>query len=267
MLFSDLQNCCSEETTIKAVEVVLKQDIHFFYECEHGIKDTQIDVSPVFVRHSPFSLDRPVNNKIELEDALNIITTTNYKSFYVRSGQNGGAGHFRYLYFCDNQDAWIMYSSPTNQYVFADQNGITEQAVNDLVVAYADSGSNAGAYKLYVQAITPDVARALANFIYDARVGEQGEDTAIEKLYSTETHQALYPQLLTERPKADKQPTQPSQAYSVQNILLAGTAAVALILAAALESWFLLMVAIAALTTIIVTEYLSTPTPPLMPRI
>jgi hypothetical protein len=179
---------CAEAMLSHAASLVLQKNIHFIYE-DH-VSDDQVDLSDSFM----FSDDNEKQfwycgtNHNALEEQLLELDIT--KVYFLRTGTNGGAGHWQTLYFDESTNGWINYSTPTNNYQLTQDAKLSEQGLG-LISTHASWGPSQGQYAfLLVEASEMNLINA-SNFLYDFRV--DGYENALENLFKI--HDDFYPHL------------------------------------------------------------------------
>ena len=179
-------NTCAEETIKKAFELVLSKQIGFNQAL--ALNDIQIDFNPVFLVHEGIStLFFTGHNQIDL--AKSIATLDKSKSYFLRTGIIGGAGHWQLMYFAKNLSHWLVFSSETSNYSCTYPDGsLTDTAIGALIVSNSRYGwgNNVGQYAISLQEATPDRVKAVANFIADVRCSTSDplDDQALLNLYA-----------------------------------------------------------------------------------
>lgn len=174
-----LNQNCAENMLEKAAEL-LGWHIQFDYEVED---DCQVDLGPAFVdieSHFVYSGADREKLKTDLEGIL----ANPDQMFFCRMGTNGGAGHWSLVFYDEQIENWVMYSSPTNCFSLFDKKGkLTERAAGCLITKgkTAKWGTENGAYSIQLTPVDLPLLKRASNFLYDFKT--QGEDVAIEKFY------------------------------------------------------------------------------------
>lgn len=176
---------CAEMMLKKAAQLVLKQDLDFIYNRE--IPDLQVDITPAFL----FTEDRQKqfwtsgSSKERLEADLKKLNKDTV--YFLRTGTNGGAGHWQTLYFDFSRQSWITYSSDKNNYLLTHNDQLTLDG-EMLLSPFAKWGTQSGQYAFLLVEASPENLIHSSNFLYDYRM--HGEDIAIEK--AVEQRSTLY---------------------------------------------------------------------------
>ncbi|WED41987.1 hypothetical protein [Legionella cardiaca] len=166
---------CAEAMIIKAAQLVLKRNIQFQYS--KITPDSQVDISPAFL----FSEDKEKqywisgDKKQNLENDLKKLDKN--KVYFLRTGTNGGPGHWQTLYFDKAQNGWIIYSSEINNIQLTQGNSLTQRGLG-LLSPFAKWGHAQGEYCLLLVKASPKNIINAANYLYDYRMfGEENAET------------------------------------------------------------------------------------------
>ena len=194
---------CAEQMLIAATKHCLNQTIHFQYPGK--VNDSQIDISDALIL-CPDAQRRLLFSGYEAQALVADLGRLNQKkTYFLRTGKNGGAGHYQLIYFKPEENIWYCYSSENNQFSVTTTGGkLSTEAANRLLSKHAPWGSATGEYSfLIIEASAENLIRA-ANFIYDVRT--QGLEQAQLAAFSTELN--FYPQLITasHSPKPNRLP-------------------------------------------------------------
>ncbi|WP_416430914.1 hypothetical protein [Piscirickettsia salmonis] len=121
---------CAELTLEKAAELILGLEIAFSYD--EIVAAGQIDISPAFM-HDNTAQSRVLTSGYSVDSLKqDIAALDKNKAYFVRSGQNGGPGHWSLLHYQGH--GWQMYSSPTNLYPLMNaEGGLTPLAEAHLI--------------------------------------------------------------------------------------------------------------------------------------
>jgi len=165
---------CAEVMFIKAAGLVMNQNLNFQYDEE--IPDVQVDLGPAFML-SPDEEKKMWHSgkkKETLEADLNKLDKG--KVYFLRTGANGGAGHWQNLFFDNKKNGWMVYSNEANNYQLTENNILTEQG-KDLLAIHATWGPANGQYAfLIVEASKQNLINGV-NYLYDFRT--LGADAAM----------------------------------------------------------------------------------------
>ena len=186
------QNTCSEDTIERAFQLVLKQPIQFSYDKTEN--DDQIDISPVFMRFGEGRSDIWTSGHSESALLADFSKLDEEKSYFMRVGQGGGAGHYQLLSFDNKEQGWRGFSSKTNQVLFAHHGAMTDAGKAGLMTrgSTAKWGTQQGQYSILIQEATPERIIAAANFVQDYRMAPLNpEDTALTNLFAREGYPEL----------------------------------------------------------------------------
>ena len=178
----ELQQNCIEQTIIKAAER-LGVRINFDYADDANVNDSQIDISEVLLAaniDSVLLIDGKSAESLQAE----IAPYLNDKSavYIVRTGTNGGPGHYRTLYHDTEKQCWVMYSSPRNHYDMTDRQGKFTSAAGDLVVKHGKWGGAFGEYFIQLARVHSNFLVMARQFIFDTRIN--GHARALDNLYN-----------------------------------------------------------------------------------
>ncbi|WP_133130093.1 hypothetical protein [Legionella yabuuchiae] len=187
---------CAEVMLIKATQLVMSVRLQFQYE--QDIQDSQIDISSAFL----FSPDEQKqlwhsgNEKEKLEHDLKKLDKNNV--YLLRTGTNGGAGHWQTLYFDKTRHGWINYSTEVNNYQLTENDRLSERGTG-LLSPFAKWGADHGQYAFLLVEASPQNLIKAANYLYDYRT--LGQDQAEEK--SWERQENFYAALKAEEDACD----------------------------------------------------------------
>ena len=174
---------CAEQMLINIAQRSLNITLSFNYPMP--IDDAQLDISAAWVTSPDEQKKVWTSGKSEatLLDDLNKLDRD--KTYFLRTGQNGSAGHYQMLYFDNTSNTWQSFSSKNNHYPVTSPTGkLTEQAKSNLLSQYANWGMENGQYSmLVVEASEQNIIRA-ANFIYDCRT--KNPEDALEQTFTRE---------------------------------------------------------------------------------
>ena len=176
------QQACAENAIEKAFSVVMSRNIEFNHDRSES--DQQIDIGPVYMVYAGEGKNWTSGNKKEALLA-DFMALDKKKSYFMRSGQVGSAGHHQLLSFDLRADGWRGYSSEANQTLYTRGNGLTEEAEGSLMTnsLTARWGTLDGEYMIALQEATPERIIAAANYVHDCRMAG-GEEKAVENLYN-----------------------------------------------------------------------------------
>jgi len=144
------------------------------------IADIQIDLFTFF------GIKTTERNRLEYfgkseEELLTGLTTLNPDSLYfLRTGQNGGAGHYQLLYL--ENSSWHVYSSPTNHYILTDNNGNITEKGESLLRPFGTWGEQQGQYRYALTMATEDIILGVIDYIINLRI--HSLEYALQKLFS-----------------------------------------------------------------------------------
>lgn len=144
------------------------------------IADIQIDLFTFF------GIKTTERNRLEYfgkseEELLTGLTTLNQDSLYfLRTGQNGGAGHYQLLYF--ENSSWHVYSSPTNHYILTDKNGNITEKGESLLRPFGTWGEQQGQYRYALTMASEDIILGVIDYIINLRI--HSLEYALQKLFS-----------------------------------------------------------------------------------
>lgn len=174
---------CAEQMLMNIAQHSLNITLSFDYPMP--IDDVQLDISAAWVTSPDEQKKIWTSGKSEamLLDDLNKLDRD--KTYFLRTGQNGSAGHYQMLYVDNTSNTWQSFSSQNNHYPVTSTTGkLTEQAKSNLLSQYANWGMENGQYSmLVVEASEQNIIRA-ANFIYDCRT--KSPDYALEQTFMRE---------------------------------------------------------------------------------
>jgi len=152
--------------------------------------DDQIDISPVFLDSDGASLKW--DNIFDEESMIeNFELLDKGKTYFMRTGQTAGAGHYQLLYFKEEKEKkrWFLFSTITNQGYCTDKDGrLTIERGQSLKVAQKEKcGDGEGQYSILLQEVTVKTIIAALYFISDYRMhngsSNERDAHATQKLY------------------------------------------------------------------------------------
>ncbi|WP_094091616.1 hypothetical protein [Legionella clemsonensis] len=162
---------CAEAMLIKAAQLVLKKNVQFQYS--KVTQDVQVDISPAFL----FSEDEEKqywvsgDKRENLEHDLQKLDKR--MVYFLRTGSNGGPGHWQILYF-NRTKGWIIYSSEVNNFQLTQGAILTQQGLG-LLSPFATWGYAQGQYCFLIVQASPKNIINTANYLYDYRMLGEAE--------------------------------------------------------------------------------------------
>lgn len=202
-----LNQDCAEQMLMRAAFVVNGTSIEFHYPQE--VSDAQVDISEAFVIADGDSAVLTSGNSVEtLANDLSKLDAK--KAYFIRTGTNSGAGHWRFLYFDRYQQLWIMFSSPSNYYRMTTRSHqLTPEAIDDLIKPYGKWGQENGENSILLQEATATRVMLCANFLFDIRTSNQPD--ALDRMFKNTNPVAFRSELLNPyaiKPELTREPKQ-----------------------------------------------------------
>ena len=192
MVKRTLENDCAEMMLIHLVQKVMRRTIHFVYSLD--TPDEQIDLMPAFIGASEKECAIWTSGRSKKAFEADLRELDRKKSYFVRSGTNGGAGHWQAFYYDEKKGGWVNYSTATNNLQMTNERGELTLAGEERMISPRQKwGSNQGERNLtIIEATNQNMIRA-ANFVQNFRL--LGEEAAIAKVFA-EQPDDFYPQML-----------------------------------------------------------------------
>lgn len=174
---------CAEAMLETAAKRVMQLTLDFDYPVL--VSDEQVDLSPALAGLDAND-DSQVNTLMwtsgqSAESLLQDFSKLDKdKSYFLRTGTSGGAGHYQLIYF--ESDCWVSYSTSNNYYKITTSEGeLSERARGALLVEHQSWGHGSGQYCMMLTEVNPEVIIATANYVYTRRT--QGADIAIAQAF------------------------------------------------------------------------------------
>ena len=160
-------------------------DLQYHYPVGKNINDEQLDIQAALIGAE--GVDIRSSTAGFNEDAfLAMLNALDPSQIYaVRTGTNNGPGHYRLLYF--EAGRWVSYSSETNYRDVTDgaSGRLSQDGHGEFIVPNpARWGKADGQYSLLMIAMTLEVIKRVANYVYTYRTAD--ETAAIAQAFTAD---------------------------------------------------------------------------------
>ena len=143
------------------------------------IQDNPIDLYTFFGIKTPESniIVYWGKNKDELKTGLQTLDTTH--NYFLRTGTNGGGGHYQLLHF--EHSCWHIYSSPSNKYTVTNEKGDITEEGKTLLAPYAIWGTARNAYSYSFTMVSTNTILGVIDYMINVRT--HSYEYALEELF------------------------------------------------------------------------------------
>lgn len=184
-----LNNSCPEQVVLSAASRISAEIVDKLMEklrkAYRGtpLRDDQIDLLTFFGLKTPDAniLAYWGDSAEHLAEGLKTLNPNIV--YFLRTGQNGHAGHYQLLYF--ESGYWKVFSSPRKasaNYILTDYEGNVTDAGRTLLTEKGTWGVNEGNYSYALTPTSEDLFSPLMYYIINVRL--HGKDYALEQLFA-----------------------------------------------------------------------------------
>ncbi|MGL5291546.1 MAG: hypothetical protein ACRC9T_06445 [Vibrionaceae bacterium] len=166
--FSALQNSCPEEMLLCA-GARLGVPVEFDTAAYAPNSDAQLDLFEAIFMQGVGEAQYCIKGQTARDIAAFFNTLDKNSVYVVRSGTQGGAGHYSALY--NENGIWYAHDSrnlavtPLTDF----SQSVTQQALDRFMVAHGQWGTQYGNYSITYCALTPEMVQSLAAYVFNER--------------------------------------------------------------------------------------------------